>query len=226
MVFQRCHLVCRAQLCWCWVPVLAQASAFFPIMRLHGHRLGGPPTNECGDTGGDNEIWNLAADQAHYDAMAAVLSLRTTLRDYTLYINGLTVATGLPMVRAMVLAFPGDAAAAAADGQWYAHRRFAVTVVANASHQTVILFCCLRLRRMYGPDFLVAPVTQQGAQSWNVYLPQLSNGTSWTYYWNSSNAGSGGHWATVDVSSMSDFPLFVRTPSLAWRAALRHGSDA
>ena len=52
-----------------------QASVFFPIMRLHGQRLGGPPTDACGDTGGDNEIWNLAADQAHYDALAETLNL-------------------------------------------------------------------------------------------------------------------------------------------------------
>ena len=32
-----------------------QASAFFPIMRLHGQRKGGPPSDECGATGGDNE---------------------------------------------------------------------------------------------------------------------------------------------------------------------------
>ena len=31
-----------------------QASAFFPIMRLHGQRKGGPPPNQCGKTGGDN----------------------------------------------------------------------------------------------------------------------------------------------------------------------------
>ena len=42
-----------------------QASAFFPIMRLHGSREGGPPSTECGETGGDNELWNLAPDAAH-----------------------------------------------------------------------------------------------------------------------------------------------------------------
>jgi alpha-D-xyloside xylohydrolase len=32
-----------------------QFSAFCPLFRLHGHRDGGPPANECGPTNGDNE---------------------------------------------------------------------------------------------------------------------------------------------------------------------------
>ena len=91
-----------------------QASAFFPIMRLHGQRAGGPPDDECGNTGGDNEVYNLAKDAAHYEALAAALQLRADLREYTLRINRATAETGLPMVRAMVLAFPDDPACAAA----------------------------------------------------------------------------------------------------------------
>ena len=32
-----------------------QFGAFCPLFRLHGHRDGGPPSNECGPTNGDNE---------------------------------------------------------------------------------------------------------------------------------------------------------------------------
>ena len=39
-----------------------QFGAFSPIFRLHGHRAGGPPANECGPTNGDNEVWNLAKE--------------------------------------------------------------------------------------------------------------------------------------------------------------------
>ncbi len=97
-----------------------QASAFFPIMRLHGQRRGGPASDACGATGGDNEPWTLLPDAAHYDALAAVMALRVELRDYTLSINRATVASGLPMVRPMVLAFPGDAGCGGADveDQW------------------------------------------------------------------------------------------------------------
>ena len=34
---------------------------------------GGPPSDECGWTGGDNEVWKLAKDGAHYRAMEKVL---------------------------------------------------------------------------------------------------------------------------------------------------------
>lgn len=131
-----------------------------------------------------SQIWNLASDEAHYNAMAATAQLRSSLRDYTLTINAVTVATGLPMVRAMVLAFPDDpnCTDASVEGQW-----------------------------MYGPDFLVAPVTLYQATSWTIYLPLLSS-SHWVYYWNGSDAGAGGYNVTVNVTDIADYPLFVRTP--------------
>lgn len=116
--------------------------------------------------------------------MAATAQLRSNLRDYTLTINAVTVATGLPMVRAMVLAFPDDpqCANASVEGQW-----------------------------MYGPDFLVSPVTTHLATSWTVYLPALTS-SHWVYYWNGSDAGVGGYSVNVNVTAIGDYPLFVRTP--------------
>ena len=165
-----------------------QASAFFPIMRLHGQRAGGPPDNACGKTGGDNEIWTLAKDQEHYDALVAAVNLRANLRDYTLSINRVTVKTGLPMVRAMVLAFPDDPACAAAtpllESQW-----------------------------MYGRDYLVAPVLTVNATTREIFLPDISSSNeTWVYLWNSSDFGSGGGVITLDVSRISDYGVFVRTP--------------
>jgi alpha-D-xyloside xylohydrolase len=162
-----------------------QASAFFPIMRLHGQRKGGPPDDQCGNTGGDNEPWLLAKDPAHYAAFAAVMQLRVSLRDYTLGINRVAVRTGLPMVRPMILAFPGDSGCEGegVSDQW-----------------------------MYGPDFLVGPVLTLGATSRSVYLPTLANAT-WVYYWNGTDAGSGGGRVSVNTSAIGDFPLFVRTPT-------------
>ena len=29
-------------------------------------RIGGPPSDQCGGTNGDNEVWNLAKEPAHY----------------------------------------------------------------------------------------------------------------------------------------------------------------
>ena len=116
------------------------------------------------------------------------MQLRADLRDYTLKINRVTAQTGLPMVRAMVLAFPADAACAAAtpllESQW-----------------------------MYGPDYLVAPVLSPTATSRDVYLPDLSPyNSTWVYKWNSSDVGPGGGVVTVNVTLMGDFPVFVKTP--------------
>ena len=59
-----------------------QFGAFCPLFRLHGHRGGGPPANQCGPTNGDNEVWNLATKADHYDAITAVMHLRESLRPY------------------------------------------------------------------------------------------------------------------------------------------------
>ena len=89
-----------------------QFGAFCPLFRLHGHRGGAaakanPPT-QCRETNGDNEVWNLARDPEHYDAIVAVMELRETLRDYVAEINNQTVMSGVPMMRPMMLEFPAD----------------------------------------------------------------------------------------------------------------------
>ena len=56
--------------------MVGQFGAFCPLFRLHGRRAGGPPADECGSTNGDNEVWNLAPDAAHYDAIVAMMMLR------------------------------------------------------------------------------------------------------------------------------------------------------
>lgn len=136
--------------------------------------------------------WNLARDDEHYDAIAAAMQLRADMREYTLRTNRATASTGLPMVRAMVLAFPDDPACAAAtpllESQW-----------------------------MFGPSFLVAPVLSATATSRDVYLPDIRflNAT-WLYRWNSSDAGQGGAVVTVNVTDMRDvssaeiIPTFTR----------------
>ena len=56
--------------------------AFCPLFRLHGHR-GGPhdATTECGGTNGPNEVWNLAKDPEHYNAIVNMMRLREELRE-------------------------------------------------------------------------------------------------------------------------------------------------
>jgi alpha-glucosidase (family GH31 glycosyl hydrolase) len=62
---------------------------------------------------------------------------------------------------------------------------------------------------MFGPAFLVAPVTEQGATSRRVYLP---SGTDWYNYWTNERVHGG---QTIDVASPIDtLPLFVRAGSI------------
>ena len=64
-----------------------------------------------------DEVWNLAGGEGtpNYQGIVRVMRLRENLRQYVKDTNAETAATGWPMVRAMVLAFPQDPACAGAD---------------------------------------------------------------------------------------------------------------
>jgi alpha-glucosidase (family GH31 glycosyl hydrolase) len=67
----------------------------------------------------------------------------------------------------------------------------------------------LRDEYMFGPAFLVAPITDQGATSRQVYLPA---GTDWYNYWTNERVSGG---QTITVSAGIDtIPLFVRAGSI------------
>jgi alpha-glucosidase (family GH31 glycosyl hydrolase) len=67
----------------------------------------------------------------------------------------------------------------------------------------------LRDEYMFGPAFLVAPVTEQGATSRKVYLPA---GTDWFNYWTNERVKGG---QTITVAAPIDtMPLFVRAGSI------------
>jgi alpha-glucosidase/alpha-D-xyloside xylohydrolase len=62
---------------------------------------------------------------------------------------------------------------------------------------------------MYGPAFLVAPVTEQGTTHRTVYLPA---GCDWYNYWTNQRLHGG---QTVDVDAPIDtLPLFVKAGSI------------
>lgn len=67
----------------------------------------------------------------------------------------------------------------------------------------------LRDEYMFGPAFLVAPVTEQGATSRPVYLPA---GADWYNYWTNQRLHGG---QTIQVDAPIDtLPLFVRAGSI------------
>jgi alpha-glucosidase (family GH31 glycosyl hydrolase) len=63
---------------------------------------------------------------------------------------------------------------------------------------------------MFGPDYLLSPVTTFNASSWTVYLPQLPASAQWVNHY-SSKSYNGGQSIDVDVTNLDTFPLFKRS---------------
>jgi alpha-D-xyloside xylohydrolase len=108
------------------------------------------------------------------------LRLRYRLMPYIYSLAYKTWETGAPFLRALPLDFPHDP-------------------------QVVDI----RDEYMFGPAFLVAPVTEQGATSRKVYLPA---GTDWYNYWTNERL-TGGQTITV-AAPIDTLPLFVRAGSI------------
>lgn len=108
------------------------------------------------------------------------LKLRYTLIPYLYSLGKHTYDTGAPFMRALFMDFPND------------------PKVFNIGDQY-----------MFGPAFLVAPVTEQGRESREVYLPA---GSDWYNYWTNEKFTGG---QTVTVAAPIDvIPLFVRAGSI------------
>ncbi|MGA2889027.1 MAG: glycoside hydrolase family 31 protein [Terracidiphilus sp.] len=108
------------------------------------------------------------------------LRLRYQLIPYIYSLGYKSWLTGSPFLRALPLDFPND------------------PEVAD-----------LRDEYMFGPAFLVAPVTEQGATSRQVYLPV---GSDWYNFWTNERVKGG---QTITVNAPIDtLPLFVRAGSI------------
>ncbi|MET7399477.1 TIM-barrel domain-containing protein [Dactylosporangium sp. NPDC005572] len=118
-----------------------QFGAFCPLFRLHGHREPRTGRAGVGVAGGPNEVWSFGPDA--YAAITAVMRLRERLRPYLHEQLETSETSGLPLMRPLLLEFPGDPAAWDADDEF-----------------------------LFGRDLLVAPVLHQGARSRTVYLPE------------------------------------------------------
>jgi alpha-D-xyloside xylohydrolase len=108
------------------------------------------------------------------------LKLRYQLLPYIYSLGYKTYQTGAPYMRALFMDFPNDPKIADLGDEY-----------------------------MFGPAFLVAPVTEQGATSRTVYLPA---GTDWYNYWTNERFHGG---QTINVPAPIDqLPLFVRAGSI------------
>jgi alpha-D-xyloside xylohydrolase len=174
-----------------------QWAAFTPVMRLHGHRPIAnevPPENPvCWQTHADNEVWNLFPNPDQYNAVVAVMRLRENLRQYVADLDSEYCATGMPMMRPMMLACPNEPGCygSIAEQQW-----------------------------MFGLDWLIAPIMQAMADGGNtrtLYLPSLAGtNATWVHFWSGSDVGAGGNTITWNSNgSFVDFPLYKRTISYA-----------
>jgi alpha-D-xyloside xylohydrolase len=108
------------------------------------------------------------------------LRLRYTLMPYIYSLGKQTYDTGAPFMRALFMDFPNDP---------------------NVSN--------LGDEYMFGPAFLVAPVTEQGRDSRQVYLPA---GHDWYNYWTNERL-KGGQTVTV-AAPIGTIPLFVVAGSI------------
>jgi alpha-glucosidase (family GH31 glycosyl hydrolase) len=108
------------------------------------------------------------------------LKLRYQLMPYIYSLGYFTHKTGAPYMRALFMDFPNDPNVAEIGDEY-----------------------------MFGPAFLVAPVTEQGATTKRVYLPA---GTDWYDYWTHKRF-PGGQTVTADAS-IDKLPLFVRAGSI------------
>lgn len=106
--------------------------------------------------------------------------LRYQLIPYIYSLAKETYDTGAPFMRPLWMDFPGD------------------PKVAN-----------LGTEYMFGPAFLVAPVTEQGQTEKDVYLPA---GADWFNYWTNKKV-IGGQWVKV-AAPIGQIPLFVKAGSI------------
>jgi alpha-D-xyloside xylohydrolase len=112
--------------------------------------------------------------------LSKYLRLRYQLIPYIYSLGYHTYQTGAPYTRALFMDFPNDPNVAGIGDEY-----------------------------MFGPAFLVAPVSDQGATSRKVYLPA---GSDWYNYWTCERLKGG---QTVTVSAPIDtIPLFVRAGSI------------
>ena len=112
--------------------------------------------------------------------LAKYLKLRYQLLPYTYSLAYRSYQTGAPYMRALFMDFPADPKVADIPDEY-----------------------------MYGPAFLVAPVTEQGATRRTVYLPA---GCDWYNYW--TNERLRGGQTIVATAPIDTLPLFVRAGSI------------
>ncbi len=160
-------------------------SAFCPLFRSHGRtwKLRLPWGWNTGDFGPIENGQGPDASELHNAAVEPIcrkyLALRYQLLPYNYTLAREACDTGIPPMRALWLEFPSDSEATALGAEY-----------------------------LWGHDFLVAPVVEQGAKSRRLYLPV----GSWYDWWTGEKL-DGKRWIerTADLDTL---PLYVRAGSV------------
>ncbi|MCH9274863.1 glycoside hydrolase family 31 protein [Bifidobacterium amazonense] len=167
---------------WC------QFSAFSAVMRNHGDRMPavkvpGKPTFDR--KGNPIDHIHTGADNEPWTygpeverIMVKYINLREAMRPYTRELFAEAHESGQPLVRGLFYEFPGEEEAANVADEY-----------------------------LFGPDILVAPVTELGARSRSVYLPGGET-TTWTNL-HTGETLAGGQTVTVDAP-LDVVPAFAR----------------
>lgn len=167
---------------WC------QFSCFSPVMRNHGYRLGIQPDGSMDETvtaadGTGREPSGVDNEPWSYGEdveriMVKYINLRERLRPYTRELFDQAHTQGQPLIRGLFYEFPEDGKAVDISDEY-----------------------------MFGPDLLVAPIVEQGADSRTVYLPGGHDET-WTNLHDGARY-SGGERVSVDAP-IDVVPVFAR----------------
>ena len=154
---------------------------FCPVFRLHGNRS--PLTGFDGDMISGTGQFGTGADnevwsygEECFEIMKKYLFMRERLRPYIKEQMALTHEKGTPIMRPLFFDFKDDGAAWEVDDEY-----------------------------MFGPDILVAPVMEAGADSRKVYLPA---GSKWTDAW-TGREYQGGEIVNADAP-IDVIPLFLK----------------
>lgn len=156
-----------------------QYGAFCPLFRVHGSR---------GATCFEDLLYGISRGENELWSFGEELEqimvqydrLRYRMMPYIYSCARRTIETGTPMMRALVIDYAQDKRAAAVIDQF-----------------------------MFGPSLMVCPVTEAGAVSREVYLPE---GCDWYDFWNDRKYSGG---QTIEAAAPIDrIPLFVKAGSI------------
>ncbi len=162
-----------------------QFAVYCPILRMHGHRQ---PNVEQLVEGTDHGGGVCPSGKPNelwsygeqvYEILVKYLKIREELKPYVLAVSEDAAQHGAPMLRAMFYEFPQDEICWRLDDQY-----------------------------LFGPDYLVAPVTDPGARSRKVYLPA----GQWESMADGTVVSSSGEFLDC-AAPLDTMPVFRRLPN-------------